>query len=342
MESECLHMSPSHDSSRPSRIDIHLNLAGTGTHNSGCLVTPRFRRRFTFEGLRMLYGISRKQLKESADMDWVDMLVTLLKESQEVDYGVVLGFDQVYDRKGNVLSKLNQMIVPADWVFKVCEENPGLLPCPGLHPYRLDALDELDRIAEKGAVLIKWLPPAQNIDAGDRGLIPFYDRLSQYKIPILVHTGTERTFASVTPEYIDVKRLRLPLERGVPIVAAHTATPSLGIGQPQQWEDIHQLIKEFPHFWAENSGLCNPGRFYNLPRLAKDPVIEERTLYGSDWPVPINAFYYLPWLGYKKVREIESIANLIDRDVAIKRAFGFSERTLTKANDVLANLDRWL
>jgi hypothetical protein len=88
--------------------------------------------------------------------------------------------------------------------------------------------------------------------------------------------------------------------------------------------------------------MANPSRFPYLPRLAEDPLMRSRTLYGSDFPVPANAFYYAGRLGPGEAWRLERERNPFDRDVRIKRALGYPDRTLHRAASVLAHLDRWL
>ena len=88
--------------------------------------------------------------------------------------------------------------------------------------------------------------------------------------------------------------------------------------------------------------MCNPGRFHHTSYFAKHELIRERTLYGSDWPVPSNAFYFLNKLGPFKTYKLERIKNYFQRDLQTKRALGYPDASLTKANNVLANLNHWL
>ena len=75
--------------------------------------------------------------------------------------------------------------------------------------------------------------------------------------------------------------------------------------------------------------------------MARDEEITRRTLYGSDFPVPSNAAYYIKQLGPREVLRLERIGNLVQRDLETKRALGYPDDTLTRAAGVLANLDRW-
>lgn len=324
------------------RIDMHVHLAGVGTGNSGCWISPGFQKRHTFRLLRMWHGITREQLRDSVDQDWVDRVAGMIRES-ELDCAVVLGFDGAYDDRGEFDTGRSQLMIPASWVFEACRRHPGvLLPGPSINPHRADALDRLEECIEGGAVLIKWLPSAQGIDPASPGIAPFYRRLAEVRLPLLVHAGGgEMTFREIAPERKDLALLRAPLEAGVPVICAHSGTRVALSRDPDQSALLRTMLEEFPHLWVDNSGMSNPSRFAYLPRLARDPLIRSRTLYGSDFPVPSHAFYFTRQLGPRRVWELDRVRNPFDRDVGIKRALGYPERTLTRAEKVLPNLDRW-
>ena len=323
------------------KIDVHMHLAGTGCCSSGCWVSPSFRKRSTFRLLKLMHGITEHAMATTVDADWAARIARLIRES-EVDRGVVLGFDGVYDHaKGDFDERQSQLVVPPEWVFSVCEKHPELLPGPSINPHRKDAISRLEYCIERGAVLIKWLPAAQAIDPSAPRLADFYRIAARAKMPLLIHMGGERTFKTVTPEYNDVEHLRAPLEAGVPVICAHTATRVLGTKDPDQIPALKALLREFPHLYVDNSGITNPSRFSHLPGLANDDEITSRTLFGSDWPVPANAFYYFRQLGFRRVRALEKIKNTIDRDLNIKRDFGYPDETLTRAAGILPNLARW-
>ena len=324
-----------------SSIDVHMHLAGTGCCNSGCWTSSQFQARHTFRILKLLHRITDEQLRTTADADWAARMAQTVRASG-LDRGVALGFDGVYDHAhGDFDQDHSQLVVPPEWVFAVCRQHPELLPGPSINPYRRDALQRLEYCIEHGAVLIKWLPAAQAINPGDVKLAAFYKLCAAARLPLLIHVGGERTFRTVTPEFNDVERLRRPLEAGVPVICAHTATRIHGAREPDQIPALKQLLRDYPHLWVDNSGLCNPSRFAHVPTLARDPEITARTLYGSDFPVPANAVYYVGRLGLRQIAALERLPNVIDRDVAIKRAFGYPEATLTRATAVLANLHRW-
>jgi hypothetical protein len=323
----------------PPRIDCHVHLAGQGTDDSGCWVSPEFTRRVTYRLLRLRH---RPVDVGHADAEWAAELADRVRRS-ELDYAVALGFDGVYDRAGRLDPLRSQMVIPSSWVFEVCRRHPELLPGPSVNPHRRDALEALEECIEGGAALIKWLPATQDIDPGDRALAPFYRRLAETGIPVLVHSGgSEQTFAQVSPDLKDLRRILFPLEEGVRMIVAHTAAPVTYARDPDQVPMLKRMLERFPHLWVDNSGISNPSRFPHLPRFARDPELVERTIHGSDFPVPSNAFWYVRQLGSRGVMALERIRNRMQRDIELKRALGYPDDVLTRAPEVLANLDRWI
>ena len=324
------------------KIDIHIHLTGSGCCDSGCWLAPKFQKRLTFRAIRILQGMTQDVMEKDLDEIWAQKISDLIRESQ-LDYGVVLGFDQVFNHEnGQPCPSHTQMYVPPEWVFKVCNKYDNLLPGPSLNPFAHDAMDKLEYCIEQGAVLIKWLPATQDIDPASPKLASFYRRLAEVQIPLLIHMGGERTFAELSPDFARLDRVEVPLAAGVPVICAHSVTRVLGTREEDQTPRLHELLQKYPHLYVDNSGICNPSRFAHLPRLAKDPLIMSRTLYGSDWPVPSNAIYFMNRLPLKRIVELEKIHNLMDRDIQTKKSFGISDETMTRANSVLANLDRWI
>lgn len=317
------------------RIDVHVHLAGQGTDGSRCWISPRFRRRPTYLLLRLRHGIP-------SDLGWAAELARRVRGS-ELTHAVALGFDGVYDRRGELDRERTQMLVPPAWTLEVCRRFPELLPGPSVNPNRKDALERLEECVEGGAALIKWLPSVQGIDPADPTLAPFYRRLAETRIPLLVHSGgSEQTFAEVAPQLAELARLLPALRTGVRVIVAHSGVPVRLRGDRDRLPLLRQMLDAFPDLWVDNSGISNPSRFQYLPRLAADPRLVSRTLHGSDFPVPSNSFYYPRALGLRRIAALERVRNRMQRDVEIKRALGYPDEVLTRPASVLANLDRWI
>lgn len=331
---------PTSSLSLPS-IDVHIHLAVSGCQCQGGWLHPTFKKRYTMKILQFLHGISDKCLETDFDDHWAKLISDQIAQSP-IDYGVILGFDGVADTSGALDKNLSQLIIPCQWVFEVAKKFSNLLPAPSINPHRKDSLDLLDYCIEQKAVLIKWLPSAQLIDASSSHLTSFYKKLAQAQIPLLIHCGGEKTFKSLNPTLNHISYLHYPLKQGVKVICAHSATKVIGSREPDYRQELLNMLSTYKHLWVDNSGLCNPSRFLHVPTLAKESKITERMLYGSDWPVPANAFYFVKDMGFKKVLKIEREKNWIARDIAIKEFYGYPQSTYTNAHKVLANLSRWV
>ena len=94
-----------------------------------------------------------------------------------------------------------------------------------MHPYRLDASEELERCHCRGARVCKWLPNSMVIDPADERCDPFYAACARLGIAILCHTGAETSVdflgSRVVNELGNPLRLRRALRAGVKVIAAH-------------------------------------------------------------------------------------------------------------------------
>ena len=62
------------------------------------------------------------------------------------------------------------------------------------------------------------------IDPDDPKLIPFYQKMVELHLPLLSHTGEEKSFSRADEDLGDPDKLRLPLSLGVTVIAAHIAS----------------------------------------------------------------------------------------------------------------------
>ena len=65
--------------------------------------------------------------------------------------------------------------------------------------------------------------------------------------------------------------------------------------------------------------------------------LRDRFLHGSDFPVPVGAWYarLRGLIGGNDRQEASKLPNLIERDFFLKRAMGFAESHFTKLSEVL-------
>ena len=78
-------------------------------------------------------------------------------------------------------------------------------PVISLHPYRPDAIDELDRWGKAGVKYIKWLPNAMGMDPANKAIEPFYRKMKEHNMILLSHGGEEQ---AVKPKKIKNSAIR--------------------------------------------------------------------------------------------------------------------------------------
>lgn len=319
-------------SSPPAIIDIHCHTAGIGAGASGCFVSSAMRRNVRFGFFLNSFGVSERELQQHGDSLVLQRLSQRLAESQQVTAAVVLAMDGVVDARGSLDEAATEIYIPNDFLARECNNHPNLLFGASINPYRPDALDRLDRVAEDGAVLVKWLPSVQGIDPADPRLKPFYRRLRELSLPLLSHTGGEEAFTRVDNRLSDPLRLRSALDEGVVVIAAHCASNGKNDGQANL-ERLLPLFDMYPNLYADISSLTQANRLGHLPKVLRHTDIHERLLYGSDMPI-INSFITSPWWHAYRIRvpdvvRIAAIKNPWDRDVELKRALGVTEEIMT-------------
>ena len=130
---------------------------------------------------RVMLKASGCRSEETADKDFVDMLSRLSHAKH-----CLLAFDKHYTKDGTVDEEKTHIYTSNEWVLRVADMYPNsFIPSCSVHPYRKDALDELERANKHGVKLIKWLPNSMGIDGLDPVCEPFYKKVAEYGMVIL-------------------------------------------------------------------------------------------------------------------------------------------------------------
>jgi mannonate dehydratase len=170
-----------------------------------------------------------------------------------------------------------------------------------IHPYRSDALARLERALTQGALAIKWLPSAMNIDLRDRRCIAFYERLQQARMPLIVHVGEEKAVPGAGREELgNPLLLRVPLAHGVRVIAAHCASLGDALDLDRRMPTPRPAFDLFARLMDEADGrkllLGDVSALFQVNRsaaawrtvLAREDW-HDRLLHGSDYPLPCVA-----------------------------------------------------
>lgn len=212
-------------------------------------------------------------------------LFDLLDGASQLDAAVVLAFDAVHDGDGRLDESRTHLYVTNDYVMELAPRHPKVLFGASVHPYRKDAVAEIERCVKAGAVLLKWLPIVQDFDPSDKRCIPIYEALAHYKLPLLSHTGGEKALPVLNMAFADPVLLTEALERGVTVICAHCGTRS----SPHETDFIPhfmRLARDYENCYGDTAALNLPTRSYAWDSLLGAPDIRRKLVHGSDWPIP--------------------------------------------------------
>jgi len=350
------------------KLDMHFHMVGRGNDisqvNENVYFYPEDNNTLL---TRVLYKLVEKSLGEAgADFDqsgtvdtneYLKLIYQSLSTSEEIQGVVLLGLDALYGPKSGKLDKKRTDL----WVSnrflakKVKELNGRLMNETSLKkrffwgasvsPNRKDWREEMEFVVnDPNAVLMKLIPSVQHINLRDPKHKNYYESLAKNRMPLLCHVGPEYSF----PEGIREKErdnfrfLDKPLECGVTVIAAHCATPVFPIDKDET-KEFYAFMESANsgnkiQLWGDTSAFSLLTR---IPILGKilDTFPPEWLVHGSDFPIPIEGWAHLPGLThditFKEYQDMKNAANLLDKDVIIKRAHGFSDSILENAEKVL-------
>ena len=308
-------------------IDCHVHLAALPDGDNGCYISPKMLKSPLFRFLLWKHQLSPSNPRE-ANRKYLDDLLSELRASRHVQQAVILGMDGVYDQNGRLNQTQTDFLISNDYVLKTAQAHPEeLLAGVSINPQRRDAIDEVHRCADAGAVLVKVLPNAKQFDPANPQYKPFYRALAERKLPFLSHVGYEFSLIGKDQSVGDPERLKVALDEGATVIAAHACSYGL-ILYEKFLPTLRDLVKRYPHFYADISALTLPNRLRMLLHLRQYPEIHERLLFGTDYP--LSVFHIAAWgrVAIGTLREMIRTKNRFDRQVAVCRGLGLGFRSL--------------
>jgi predicted TIM-barrel fold metal-dependent hydrolase len=316
------------------RIDMHVHMVGNGGDGfGGWLRLGRWHGWLAAFMVKQL-GLPADSLQGNLEARYAEILLRFVRQSS-LDAVVLLAHERVHDPNGTPRPDLGSMFVPNDVVLRLAKQYREFLPGVAIHPARRDAIDELDRCVAEGAVLMKCLPNCQNIDVSDVRYRPFWRRMAEHRLPLLAHTGGEHTVPVISPALADPKLLRLPLDCGVTVIAAHCATKS-GLFDHDYFQDWVGMLGEFPNLFGDISAMVSLNRCGHLRDCLRDEIAP-RIVHGSDFPVPVlgQRLWLQGWLDRKTFQHIQKVQNPLERDWQFKQALGFRDDIAARVTGLL-------
>jgi hypothetical protein len=321
--------------------DMHCHTAGIGAGDSGCFVSDRMRRSFKLRFYLRSFGVTQAEVETQGDALVLERLAQNLARSRHVSRAVILALDGVIDEHGELDRARTEFYVPNEFLAREIPRHPNLLWGASVNPLRPDALARLEWAKAHGAVLIKWLPSIQGIDPADELFIPFYQKLVELRLPLLTHTGNERSFTHAQDALCDPDRLRLPLRCGVTVIAAHAASTGRFRGE-RSIDRLARLFAHYPTLYADVSSLTQLNKRRYLAEVLRRPEFEGRLVYGTDYPLIairslVSPWYFATALGLRDSLRVARLENPWDRDAVLKQALGVPTSTWTRFDTLTAN-----
>ncbi len=323
---------------QPMVVDVHCHCAGIGGGNSGCFVSKNLQSSYKFGIYLKAFGVTREQLLAEGDGITIRRISEHVGRSTNVAAALVLAIDGVVDDQGRLDTNRTEFYVPNEFVQRETAKFTNLFWGASINPYRPDSIQRLEWAHRNGARLVKWLPSIMLIDPADERIAPFYKRMVELEMPLLSHTGQERSFTHARDELADPVRLELPLKLGVTVIAAHIAST----GSNDNERDVDRLAKmmaKHPKLYSEISSLTQVNKLGYLKEALLRPEFQGRLLYGTDFPLINTALvspYFFPLnLKAGQMADIAAIENPWDRDVAMKHALGVPDDIFHRTAEVL-------
>ncbi len=280
--------------------DSHVHTVGLGDSDSGIWVNPKMQSwAHPLQHIQYQFYMNASCVADikQLDISYYQRLLSLFEDMPQGIKIMLLAFDYHHAANGQAIPELSTFYVPNEYPARLAQQFPKQFEwVASIHPYRADAIDELEKAKAHGAVGVKWLPPAQNMDPLSKKCDAFYQKMAQLKLPLICHAGTEKAVqGSDTQELGNPLRLRRALDNEVTVVVAHCAT----LGEN---EDLDQNNKPMTDSFALFSRLMEQysenlyGELSAILQINRDPqkikTLLERTdwhsrlVNGSDYPLP--------------------------------------------------------
>jgi len=312
-------------------VDHHVHVVGTGEGASGARVSSKFlswlhpRQHVQFLAYKRAFGIEDLARAESQSI----ARFLRLARAAGVSRHALLAFDAHYGTDGLVHEDETEFYVPNEHVERLAREHADVcVPVASVHPYRSDAVAELERCAAAGTRIVKWLPNAMGVDPADARCDPFYAVMARHGMALLSHAGEEKAVESEsTQEFGNPLRLRRALDAGVRVYVGHCASLGEGLdlddpagGRAENF-DLFLRLMDDPRYvglaFGEISALTQTSRSGRpLATMLARADLHERLVNGSDYPLPALDVLFqtggLARAGYLTTEEAEQLDEIWD------------------------------
>ncbi len=265
-------------------------------------------------------GINPKELLKNPYQAYTKALIANIRGSKYIQKSVLFGVDARVDDRGKELHRDITVCATNEALLALYHDNPDIIiPFFSINPLRPDALELIDKYVELGFRGAKFLQNYWHVDTSDRRFIPYFEKLKEKNLPLIIHVGSESSIHSHKPSE-SLEMVKSPLAVGVKVVAAHMALSYTPLGilkafsqNPKHFnQEYHQLLEMLTYhdnLYADLSAMLTPVRAKALAHLAQEKSIHHKLLFGTDFPVPFSTrfnSYTIPWKERKRLSRIEN------------------------------------
>ncbi len=313
-------------------FDIHVHTIG---EHPGNFLSPQLLQSVAFRLFAFRFGLGFSSQYASANFGRIERRTKDYLDASTVSGAVVLALDAPYQLDGTKDLHAMRFVVANDYVADLAETSSKIHFGASVHPYRRDAIQELERLIKRGACLIKWLPSAQNIQPQNPRCFEFYEALAHYNLPLLCHTGREHIL-NLFPDDLNRPLNLIPaLKRGVTVIAAHCGARLFAndISHFAEWCD---MARRYESFYGDLSAFITFNRLGPLKTILTEKLLTDKVVFGSDFPALHFPLQYITTIGTAAAFTLQFVKNPFEQAVRTLQLVGVPEsvfargQTLTK------------
>ncbi len=292
-------------------VDIHAHAGCLDDGGKTCFVSDRMKKEKValffskYEALFDAFGVKKQDLQRLGNSHFFDAVSEKVEASTCLDAIVMLALDGTYRFNASEPDYENtDFMIRNSLVAEEVSKHKNLLWGASVNPLRQDFREELKMSYEKGAVLVKLIPPIMGLSLDDEEaavkerLTEFYLLLKKYNLPLLVHLDEEGTFSKALErkfrKHVGVMGIQRALDMGVTVIVAHAASRESAVhghgSSGNTYRDLLSLMQEPKYkglLYADISALPTiVTRADHLCKVSRDFADKsERLLWGSDYPL---------------------------------------------------------
>ena len=273
-------------------IDAHVHVALLGNRwPKWGRMSEWYRQQITYKIFLLFAGLKPDEVSDTVLHETVVKTI----DTCAMDNVVCLALDPVYDNNGKRCEGASNVWVDNEYIIQQLQvDSPKVLLGASVHPYDPNFENRVRNYIDKGAVLLKWLPSAQQFNLADERVGKAMEFLATAKdgkpLPLLLHVGPEYAIPSTdektstydflrwsaiekirnwfrfknrwhTPQVQGIeKNIKRALKSGTTIIFANCGLPYFASGIFSSLE--HSDFSVIKRYLEQNKNNSYPGKCY--------------------------------------------------------------------------------